>query len=218
MDILIPQYWDVEDYQTRLWTDISNQRIEKKFVDVKFVGIEGKSTWAHKAILSMSGTKFWKNLMIENQEDDDIIQVLMPNEDILTISDWLDTIYKNKPTFKIQNNIKTITANSSIVKNQRKLRQTTQHKINEKSDHFFPPSEKKHCTICSRTFEKIKTYYSHMLQHQPEKWKFKCNLCPNSSFQTARHLMLHKSKKHQEGIVGQKILKSSDQKKTRQMK
>ena len=208
MDTLIPPYLDVEDYQTKLWTNISNQRIEKKFVDVKFVGIGGKSTWAHKAILSMSGTKFWKNLILDNsnpENDEIILVIIMPNEDILTITDWLDKIYnKTKPTtsFKMQqkNNIKTNTITNNTVKNQRKLRQTPHHKINEKSnDHI---EEKKHCPICSRTFEKVKTYYSHMLQHQPEKWKFKCDLCPTfSTFQTARHLMLHKSKKHQEGII-----------------
>lgn len=49
----------------------------------------------------------------------------------------------------------------------------------------------KQCHVCKKRFTKKKEFYAHKLMHQPEKWRFSCDVCGEKAM-TTRLLNAHK--------------------------
>ena len=188
MDSLI-----VDKYLYNLKTQFHKQRLENVFVDLQIIGYNG-STWAHKALLAYYHP-FWKQILIDYDTtlEDQVATILIPDEDIFVIEKWLNEIYTRQPPI-LKSESPRGDCNAEVAIKIIKKSPIRKQKVSSK-----PQKKEFKCDECTQTFNNMKTYYSHTLKHKPEKWNFKCPMC-DQKCQTRRHLLLHKSKVHQEGI------------------
>ena len=86
---------EVDNYQLNLRKEFQLQREREQFTDLKIICANG-TAHSHKVLLSHTSNEFWK-LLLQNEEEDMV--VLIPDETVENVSQWLNTIYNGTYTF-----------------------------------------------------------------------------------------------------------------------
>ena len=156
---------DVEEYQRGLRKEFQLQREREQFTDLKIVCANG-TTHGHKALV-LNANEFWKLLLLRDViEEDGSTVVIMPDENLETVSLWLDNLYRGH-----------FSKSKAFPKMEFERRCEKCHKVFTNYKSYL--SHK----------------WSHQPEKWRIKCK-ECKVGPSPTFPTKRHLMIHQSKIH----------------------